>query len=138
MATDEPGRMWRILVAEDSESNQQLIGLFLEGEPVEVVWAQNGCEAVAAVAEASTPFDVVLMDVEMPLMDGLEATRRIRELEVGRGQGRMPVALLTAHALYEFEAKGRQVGCDAFLTKPIRKARLLEYLHGLLGRHRAQ
>ncbi|WP_148208457.1 ATP-binding protein [Solidesulfovibrio magneticus] len=123
----------RVLLAEDSESNRELIALFLENEPVELVWARNGYEAVAAVTEAREPFDAVLMDVEMPVMDGLEATRHIRRLEADRGSCRTPVALLTAHALYEFESRGREAGCDAFLTKPIRKARLLEYLGGLFG-----
>ncbi len=123
----------RVLLAEDSESNRELIELFLENEPVELVWARNGYEAVAAVTEAREPFDAVLMDVEMPVMDGLEATRLIRRLETDRGGRRTPVTLLTAHALYEFESKGRAAGCDAFLTKPIRKAKLLEHLGGLLG-----
>ncbi len=121
----------RVLLAEDSESNRELIELFLENEPVELVWARNGYEAVAAVTEAREPFDAVLMDVEMPVMDGLEATRLIRRLETDRGGSRTPVTLLTAHALYEFESKGREAGCDAFLTKPIRKAKLLEFLGGL-------
>ncbi|EKO41084.1 MAG: CheY-like receiver domain-containing protein [Solidesulfovibrio magneticus str. Maddingley MBC34] len=129
-ATD---KKWRVLLAEDSESNRELIELFLENEPVELVWARNGYDAVAAITEAREPFDAVLMDVEMPVMDGLEATSSIRRLEAGRGGSRTPVALLTAHALYEFESKGRAAGCDAFLTKPIRKAKLLEYLGGLFG-----
>ena len=129
-ATD---KKWRVLLAEDSESNRELIELFLENEPVELVWARNGYDAVAAITEAREPFDAVLMDVEMPVMDGLEATSCIRRLEAGRGGSRTPVALLTAHALYEFESKGRAAGCDAFLTKPIRKAKLLEYLGGLFG-----
>ena len=123
----------RVLLAEDSESNRELIALFLENEAVELVWARNGYEAVAAITEARQPFDVVLMDVEMPVMDGLEATRHIRRLEAERGGRRTPVALLTAHALYEFENRGRAAGCDAFLTKPIRKAKLLEYLGGLFN-----
>ncbi|WP_165352066.1 hybrid sensor histidine kinase/response regulator [Solidesulfovibrio carbinolicus] len=123
----------RVLLAEDSESNRELIALFLENEPVDLVWARNGYEAVAAITEAREPFDAVLMDVEMPVMDGLEATRHIRRLEADRGSCRTPVALLTAHALYEFESRGREAGCDAFLTKPIRKARLLEYLGELFG-----
>ena len=133
MGQEVADKKWRVLLAEDSESNRELIALFLENEPVELVWVGDGYDVVAAFAEAPQPFDVVLMDVEMPVMDGLEATRRIRRLEADRGGSRTPVALLTAHALCEFERKGREAGCNAFLTKPIRKAKLLEYLGGLFG-----
>ncbi|KHK03465.1 sensory box histidine kinase/response regulator [Desulfovibrio sp. TomC] len=133
MATARSNRNWRLLLVEDSESNQELIKLFLESEPVEIVWARNGWEAVAAVSEAETSFDVILMDVEMPVMDGIEATRSIRSLEGQRQQAPTPIVLLTAHAVYEFEAKGQQAGCNGFLTKPIRKAHLLDHLRGLLG-----
>jgi PAS domain S-box-containing protein len=132
MAAARSGQRWRLLLVEDSEANQELVNLFMENEPVDVVWVQNGWEAVAAVSEAATPYDVILMDVEMPVMDGLEATRSIRSLERERRLPPTPIVLLTAHALYEFEVKGRQAGCDSFLTKPIRKARLLEHLYGIL------
>ena len=138
MGFDAGDNKRRVLLVEDSESNRELIALFLENEPVELVWARNGYEAVAAITGAREPFDVVLMDVEMPVMDGLEATRLIRRQEAGRDGRRTPVALLTAHALYEFESKGREAGCDAFLPKPIRKAKLLEYLGGLFGWRPAQ
>ena len=132
MATARSDKTWRLLLAEDSEANHELIRLFLESEPYEVVWARNGWEAVAAVSEAATPFDVILMDVEMPVMDGIEATRSIRNLEAKRQLSPTPVVLLTAHALYEFEAKGKRAGCTGFLTKPIRKVHLLDHLRILL------
>lgn len=132
MATARWDKGWRLLLVEDSEANQELIRLFLESEPCEIVWARNGWEAVAAVGEAASPFDVILMDVEMPVMDGIEATRAIRSLEDKRQLPPTPIVLLTAHALYEFEAKGKQAGCTGFLTKPIRKVRLLDHLRSIL------
>ncbi|MYL83319.1 PAS domain S-box protein [Desulfovibrio aerotolerans] len=123
-------RRRQILVAEDSEANQELLRLFLEEQPYDVVMAASGQEAVALFARER--FDVVLMDVEMPGMSGLEASLAIRRLEATTGAPRTPLALLTAHAFSEYETRGRQAGCDGFLTKPIRKAHLLESLAKLV------
>ncbi|MHC1789848.1 PAS domain S-box protein [Solidesulfovibrio sp.] len=125
------GRRWRLLVAEDSEANQELLRLFLEEEPYDITMAATGHAAVAAFGRER--FDVVLMDVEMPGMCGLEASRAIRRLEAASGAAPTPLVLLTAHAFSEYEARGRAAGCDGFLTKPIRKARLLEALARLVA-----
>ena len=128
---DGDDRRWRILAAEDSEANQELLRLFLEDQPYELVMTASGQEAVDAFARER--FDAVLMDVEMPGMNGLEATKAIRRLETSDGATRTPLALLTAHAFSEYETRGRQAGCDGFLTKPIRKAHLLGSLGKLIA-----
>jgi CheY-like chemotaxis protein len=115
----------RVLLAEDVEDNRLLVQLYLKKEPIDLVMAADGVEAVEAFRR--TPdFDLVLMDVQMPNVDGLTATRQIREIERGMGRGRTPILALTAHALLEDTERIIEAGCDAHLTKPIRKAGLLD------------
>ena len=121
-----PPQRRRLLLVADSVYNQELVRLSVEDEPWDIVTAGNGSEAVAAFFEQR--FDLVLMDVEMPGMDGCEATTAIRTLERETGLRPTPVVMLTAHAFSEYERKGRAAGCDGFLSKPIRKARLIEEL----------
>jgi CheY-like chemotaxis protein len=82
----------------------------------------------------SGEYDVVLMDVQMPVMDGYTATRTIREWEREKGKRPTPILALTAHAFAEEEKKSFAAGCNAHLVKPIRKAALLEAIHGHSGR----
>jgi signal transduction histidine kinase/ActR/RegA family two-component response regulator len=119
-------RSLRVLVAEDGMINQRLIERLLgrRGHTVRVV--ADGAAAVAA-ASAET-FDLALMDVQMPVMDGLEATRRIRELEARRGVARLPVLALTASVLEEDRRRCSEAGMDAFLPKPLRLEHLEEAL----------
>ncbi|MBF0587690.1 MAG: PAS domain S-box protein [Magnetococcales bacterium] len=119
----------RVLVAEDSSDNRLLIRAFLKKFPVELVMAENGAEAVALFEKEL--FHLVLMDLQMPVMDGYEATRRIRIHEAKHPQRHkqaIPIVVLTAHAIREVSHKARMAGCDFFLTKPISKKRLLETL----------
>jgi CheY-like chemotaxis protein len=111
----------RVLLAEDAEENVTLIRSYLKRTPFTLEVATNGREAVERFAEQT--FDVVLMDIQMPVMDGLEATRRIRALPHG---GAAAILALTAHALEGDAEKSRAAGCDAHLTKPIRKRALIE------------
>jgi len=113
----------RVLLVDDSESNRFIIGKFLKNAPVELVIAVNGQEAVDA--HRGGGFDLVLMDIEMPVMDGFEATRRIRELEASRGWPPAPVLALTAHAFDDVQERCMAVGCTDFLRKPVRKSELL-------------
>jgi CheY-like chemotaxis protein/nitrogen-specific signal transduction histidine kinase/HPt (histidine-containing phosphotransfer) domain-containing protein len=116
----------RLLLAEDIVANRKVIEKFLQDSAVTVVEAVNGREAVAkATAE---PFDLILMDVEMPEMDGLEATRRIRAWETQTGKPPVPIVTLTAHAFNEHRQQCQDAGASAFLAKPVRKADLLRLL----------
>jgi signal transduction histidine kinase/DNA-binding NarL/FixJ family response regulator len=120
----------RILLADDSEDNRFLILSYLEGAQCSVDIAENG--AIAVERFRAGRYDLVLMDIEMPVMDGYSATREIRHLERESGAPPTPVLALTAHAFQEMAAKGFEAGFTAQLTKPIRKATLLEALarHG--------
>ncbi|MCX6638049.1 MAG: response regulator, partial [Acidobacteria bacterium] len=106
----------RILVAEDNRINQTLILRLLSRGGHQVSVAVNGLEALEALRKAS--FDLVLMDVQMPGIDGLEATRRIRALEVPGGD-RLPIVALTARAMKDDEDECYRSGMDAYLSKPI-------------------
>ena len=110
-----------VLVVDDVLMNREIAGTFLRAGGHRVVCVEGGTEAVAAVA--ITDFDVVLMDVRMPKMDGLEATRRIRALEGARG--RVPIVALTAHAFTEQVAECRNAGMDSHLAKPFNPGMLL-------------
>jgi CheY-like chemotaxis protein len=114
-------RRLRVLVAEDNAVNQKLILRLLQRRGHEVTLAVNGIETVALAG--SREFDLILMDLEMPELDGAGATRRIRQDEAGRGQ-RIPIIALTAHALEGVEEQCLAAGMDAYLAKPIQSAEL--------------
>ena len=120
-----------VLLVDDVEVNRDLVKAYLEGQPVEVVEAENGIEAVARCDERR--FDVVLMDIEMPEMDGLEAIRRIRETERARGCAIVPIVALTAHAMKQQAEEYRMAGATAVLPKPIRKRDLVGALQACAG-----
>lgn len=123
-------RSLRILVAEDNPINQELIATLLRDQGCSVSVAANGNEAVAMVREQ--PFDVVLMDVQMPGMDGLEATAEIRRQEADRG-GRLPIIALTAHTLTGDRERFIAAGMDAYVGKPIREEELRAAIEGAIG-----
>jgi two-component system sensor histidine kinase/response regulator len=113
----------RILLAEDNFVNQRLVQRILEKEGYQVVVVGNGREVLEALQKQA--FDLVLMDVQMPEMDGLEATGAIRENEILTGS-HIPIVALTAHALKSDLEKCLAAGMDAYLSKPISAAALLE------------
>ena len=117
----------RVLLAEDSADNALLVESFLRKSPHRLVVVENGAEAVERVKEE--PFDLVLMDIQMPVMDGYAATRAIRRWERAEGVQPLPIVALTAHALAEDERKSLAAGCDGHLTKPINKPVLLTAIH---------
>lgn len=121
--TVQPTRPLRVLLAEDSLLNQKLaVGLLTKwGHTVTV--ANNGLEAVSAAAQQ--PFDLVLMDIMMPEMNGFEATEAIRRQERERGE-RVPIVALTAHALKGDRERCLAAGMDAYVSKPIRQDELYE------------
>ncbi len=107
----------RILLAEDDRVNQVAMTRILEKAGGVVMVAQNGREALAALEEHD--FDVVLMDIQMPVMDGLEATRAIRESEILGPKRRTPIIALTAYAMAGDKEKFLRVGMDGYLAKPV-------------------
>jgi len=113
----------RILLAEDNLVNQRLVQRVLEKEGHDIVVAANGREALAALKKYA--FDLVLMDVQMPLMDGIEATKAIREAEA-LTQAHIPIVALTAHAMKGDRDRCIAAGMDGYLSKPIRAADLLK------------
>lgn len=117
----QPATELRILLAEDNPVNQKVTATVLERRSHHVDIVENGRLAVAAVERLR--YDLVLMDVSMPVMDGLEATRQIRALPGGDS---LPILALTAHALDEERERGMAAGMDAYLTKPIRGKQLVE------------
>jgi signal transduction histidine kinase/ActR/RegA family two-component response regulator len=113
----------RILVAEDHEVNRRVVQLIFEDLGVELTMAEDGVAAVAAFAPGA--FDLVLMDMQMPRLDGLGAIAQIRRREAVGGAPHTPIIMLTANALPEHERAGRAAGADGFLTKPIVAAELI-------------
>jgi PAS domain S-box-containing protein len=123
-------RPLRVLLAEDSLVNQKLAIALLEKRGHSVRVANNGREAVAAVE--SQDFDLVLMDVQMPEMDGLEATAVIRQKEAQTGN-RIPIIAMTAHAMKGDRLRCLHAGMDGYVSKPIRVAQLLDAMRSVLG-----
>jgi signal transduction histidine kinase/DNA-binding response OmpR family regulator len=116
----------RVLMAEDNRTNQVVVTRMLKNVDVDVRIATNGLEAVTMYRDAQP--DLVLMDMMMPIKDGLEATEEIRAIEQEASLRRVPIIALTANALQSHEAACRAVGMDDFLSKPIRKQALLDTL----------
>ncbi len=121
----------RVLLADDHGTNQTVIRMMLEQFGIESVCVDNGAEAVGAFRNGN--YDVVLMDMQMPVMDGLEATRKIREIELKSARPRTPVIMLTANALPEHREASHAAGADSHLTKPIVVADLLAALNGAIA-----
>lgn len=121
-------RPLRILLVEDSEDNRFLIESYLAKTDHTVVEAENGQEAVDAITGDDAHFDLVLMDMQMPVKDGLAATREVREWESATGADRTTIVALSAFALKEERKRSLDAGCDAHLTKPIKKRELLAAL----------
>jgi len=119
----------RLLVVDDSEINQEIAMHMLQREGAQVFLAGNGREALAVLREDPTGFDVVLMDVQMPELDGLQATRQMREDDALR---ELPVIALTAGALAEERRRAMEAGMDRFLTKPLDPEQLLVTVGELL------
>jgi signal transduction histidine kinase/ActR/RegA family two-component response regulator len=124
----------RVLLAEDNSVNQRVVGLLLESLGCQVDLAEDGAEAVGRAREVD--YDLVLMDCQMPRLDGYDATRAIRRLDEERGRRRTPVVALTAHALHGDRTKCFEAGMDDFLSKPISLERLRVALVKWFSPHR--
>jgi two-component system, cell cycle response regulator DivK len=117
----------RILVVEDQEDNRRILRDLLTSAGYEVIQAENGKEALAAAARERP--DLILMDIQLPLLDGYEATRRIKADPDLRA---IPIIVVTSYALSGDEGKARAAGCDAYVTKPysprVLLAKIREYV----------
>jgi CheY-like chemotaxis protein len=127
----DAGRTLKIMLAEDHDINRRVVSLMLEGLDVDLTMAVDGREAVARFRPGG--YDLVLMDMQMPNMGGLEAIGHIREAEREVGAVTTPIVMLTANALPEHETAGLGAGANAFLTKPIVASDLIETIARLLG-----
>jgi CheY-like chemotaxis protein len=121
--------MAKILLVEDNDMNRDMLSRRLLRKGYEVVMALDGQQAVE-MAAAEKP-DLILMDMSLPVLDGWEATRRIKAAAATRG---IPVIALTAHAMSGDREKALESGCDDYDTKPIDLPRLLEKMTAALGR----
>ncbi len=128
--TARPSKSLRILVAEDSAVNRKLMTMMLEKRGHRPQLAANGLEALAALNEEK--FDLVLMDVQMPEMNGFEATGIIRQKELITGD-HIPIIALTAHAMMGDKERCIEAGMDDYLSKPIRSEELFHMIENLLG-----
>lgn len=128
--SDDETAPLRVLVAEDHEVNQRVMLMILETIGARVTLVENGLRAVEAFKDSD--FDVILMDAQMPIMDGLTATQNIRALERASGALRTPIIAVTANAMAADQALSLAAGSDLHLNKPIRPAQLIEALSTLL------
>jgi signal transduction histidine kinase/ActR/RegA family two-component response regulator len=125
-AEDRSARRLRVLLADDHPTNRRVVEVLLAGLELDLVTTENGLQACEAFETA--PFDAVLMDMQMPVMDGLSATRRIRAFEDHRGLPRAFVIMLTANALRDHHDASLAAGADVHMPKPIEASRLFAAL----------
>jgi two-component system, sensor histidine kinase len=122
----------KILLVEDHLTNQRVVALILEPLGVGLTIANHGLEGLEAFHQGA--FDLILMDMQMPEMDGLTATREIRRLEAAKGLQRTPIAMLSANALQEHVEQGRAAGCDYYIAKPITPKSLIDGIEVTIAR----
>jgi CheY-like chemotaxis protein len=133
----EAGTSVRVLAAEDNAHNRLVLQLFLEQVGIEPVFAENG--EVAVELWSQDRFDLILMDVQMPIMSGPEATQRIRALERMQKRARTPIIALTANAMTHHVQECLDAGMDAHVAKPIRPEVLFAAIHqALSGEEKAE
>ena len=121
--------MAKILLVEDNEMNRDMLSRRLIRKGFDVVMAVDGEQAIA-LAQSELP-DLILMDMSLPVIDGWEATRRVKSTD---GTSKIPIIALTAHAMSGDREKTLNAGCDDYDTKPIEMSRLLEKIETLLRR----
>ena len=119
-----------VLLVEDTEDNRMMMRRLLELSGYQVSEAVNGLEAVN-LAERETP-SIILMDLSLPIVDGLAATRRIRQLP---NLATVPIIAVSAHDTADFHAEALAAGCDAYITKPVDYTELEDLISDLTARH---
>ncbi len=120
-------RPLKILMADDSQDNRALIRAYLKKTPYHLEEAEDGQQAIDKFIAGK--FDVVLMDIQMPIVDGYQATTAIRGWERENNRRHTPIVALTASALEEAVHRSKAAGCDAHVTKPVKRSTLLEAIH---------
>lgn len=121
----------RILLADDSAENRELIKLFLKKYKPKIIEAENGADAFDRFQHDS--FDIVLMDMQMPIIDGYNATQKIRDFESKLEKPRTPIIAITAHAMKEDSERCLRVGCNDYVPKPINRVELISTMHSHLN-----
>jgi signal transduction histidine kinase/ActR/RegA family two-component response regulator len=122
-------RKLRLLAAEDNKTNQMVFRKMIKALDLDLIMVENGAEALAAFT--ADPPDVMFTDISMPEMDGLEAARHIRAFEAEQGLPRVPIVAMTAHAMDGDETRIYEAGIDYYLTKPLKKALIIEKITDL-------
>jgi two-component system, cell cycle response regulator DivK len=131
--TSGPAGRLRVLLVDDYADAREMYGEYLAISGFEVIEAVNGIEAVERALDAKP--DIILMDMSLPIMDGWEATRR---LKADRRTAEIPVLALTGHAVTSMFEGARRAGCDAFITKPCLPDDLVREIRAVLDRRRHQ
>jgi two-component system, sensor histidine kinase and response regulator len=126
--------MINILIVEDDELNQRMLEIMLSGKGYSIQFASNGLEAMEVVK--SGKFDLIFMDLMMPLMDGFETCRRIREWEAGKSH--VPIVALTAYTMQREAQKCFEVGMDEYLSKPLQVNRVFQLIEFLVSKKKKQ
>jgi CheY-like chemotaxis protein len=123
----QPAEAVRVLVVDDQLANRALLAAFLSTLPVEVTMAEHGAYGVEVFQQA--PFDAILMDIRMPVMDGITAVRAIRAIERQRGDGRrVPIAMITSESPASMRQAALGAGADDYLEKPIDASKVLQFI----------
>jgi two-component system cell cycle response regulator DivK len=125
------GEAPRVLLVEDTEDNRQMMRKLLELSGFQVIEATNGREAIEIALQVKP--HIILMDLSLPFIDGLAATRQIRTLP---GLSEVPIIAVSAHDTADFHSHALDAGCDAYITKPINFPELEEIVNSLLSRSR--
>lgn len=129
---DAPDSRFRVLIVEDNPINQQVFGMILDAGGFAHTAVDNG--RLGLEAAMSGDFDLVLMDIQMPVMDGLEATRLLRAWERAQQRARLPLYIVSANCMPQDVAAGAMAGADGHFAKPVPVAQLLDTVR----RHAAQ
>ena len=122
----------KILLVEDNELNLEIASTILEGVGFEIETAENGKIAVEKVTQENCRYDLILMDIQMPTMDGYQATRLIRALP-DPALANIPIAAMTANAFDEDKQRAREAGMNAHVAKPLNIQQLMETITALLA-----